>query len=244
MSKIFSYTCPYCNHKCLIKENETLFTNSFKIFRDSANSYPLIILQAIICPNPDCKELTLKAYQYIGVIGSGDMRKSGEAINTWKLLPDSAAKPFPNYIPAAILQDYTEACRIIDLSPKASATLARRCLQGIIRDFWQEKKSSLHLEIEAIKDRVSADVWEAIDALRHIGNIGAHMEKDINLIIDVEPDEALLLVELIEFLLEEWYIARHDRQEKMAKIKAIAQQKQDERKAAAGNQPASAQPPT
>jgi len=34
--------------------------------------------------------------------------------------------------------------------------------------------------------------WEAIDAVRKLGNIGAHMEKDINVIVDVDPEEAEL----------------------------------------------------
>lgn len=239
-----SYSCPYCNHKCIISENETFFSNVFTIYEDAAHGKSYILTQAVICPNSDCKELAMKSFLYKGASTGNGIGRTGSPLKSWNLMPDSVAKPFPSYIPAAILQDYTEACRIIDLSPKASATLARRCLQGMIRDFWGERKSSLHLEIEAIKDKVDSDVWEAIDALRHLGNIGAHMEKDINLIIEVEPDEARLLVQLIEFLFEEWYIARHDRQEKMAKIKAVAQQKQDERKAATGTQPASAQPPS
>jgi hypothetical protein len=44
--------------------------------------------------------------------------------------------PLPDYIPEQIKDDYYEACSILNLSPKASATLARRCLQGMIRDFW------------------------------------------------------------------------------------------------------------
>ncbi|WP_372445280.1 hypothetical protein [Clostridium estertheticum] len=39
--------------------------------------------------------------------------------------------------------------------------------------------------------------WEAIDAVRTIGNIGAHMEKDINQIVDVESSEAALLIETL-----------------------------------------------
>jgi hypothetical protein len=41
---------------------------------------------------------------------------------------------------------------------------------------------------------------EAIDIVRNIGNIGAHMEADINVIVDVDPDEAQTLIELIETL--------------------------------------------
>ena len=31
-----------------------------------------------------------------------------------------------------LMDDYEEACAIVNLSPKASATLSRRCLQGMI----------------------------------------------------------------------------------------------------------------
>ena len=72
---------------------------------------------------------------------------------------------------------------IRDLSPKASATLARRALQGMIRDYWKVSKGRLIDEIDAIKEKVDPITWKAIDAIRRIGNIGAHMEKDINVII-------------------------------------------------------------
>ena len=51
-----------------------------------------------------------------------------------------------------------------------------------------------------------------IDGIRRIGNIGAHMEKDINLIVDIDPDEAQKLIKLIEHLLEQWYVNRHEQE--------------------------------
>jgi hypothetical protein len=47
------------------------------------------------------------------------------------------------------------------------------------------------------------------------------MEKDINLIVDVDPQEAILLIGLIEFLLQDWYIARHEREEHKKKVIAL-----------------------
>ena len=55
------------------------------------------------------------------------------------------------------------------------------------------------------------------------------MEKDINVIVDVEPEEAGVLIELIETLAEEWYVARHERQLRMAKVAKLAAQKEIER---------------
>lgn len=63
-----------------------------------------------------------------------------------------------------------------------------------------------------------------------MGNIGAHMEKDVNLIVDVDPDEAGLLIWLIETLFEEWYIAKHERETKMKALKKLAVDKKAAKK--------------
>lgn len=139
--------------------------------------------------------------------------------------PQGKAKIFPDYIPQAILADYKEACLIQELSPKASATLSRRCLQGMIRDFWQVQEKNLFEEIKAIEAKVDTDTWHAIDAIRGIGNIGAHMEKDINVIIDVDGDEAALLISLIETLLNDWYVERENRRLRSQKIIEAAAEK-------------------
>ncbi|MBJ8465631.1 DUF4145 domain-containing protein [Acinetobacter nosocomialis] len=146
-------------------------------------------------------------------------------------MPQSSSKTYSTtIIPEVILNDYEEACLIKDLSPKASATLARRCLQGMIRDFWKVKEKNLFEEIKAIQDKIEPEVWEAIDSIRSLGNIGAHMEKDINIIVDVEPDEAQLLISLLEMLFDEWYIAANERKERLQKIKDLKVIKDDLKK--------------
>jgi hypothetical protein len=191
--------------------------------------YQVVRGDVIVCPNPDCREYAL-------IVSLHDHRPIGnswedlEAKQVWRLRPESIAKPYPDYIPAPIRQDYIEACLIVDKSPKASATLARRCLQGMIRHFWGITMARLIDEIEGIKDKVDGDTWEAIDSLRRIGNIGAHMEKDINVIVDVDTGEAELLIKLIETLFDEWYITRHERQQRMGKIKTLAGNKDQKKK--------------
>ncbi|WP_346732688.1 DUF4145 domain-containing protein [Bradyrhizobium sp. 186] len=155
-------------------------------------------------------------------------------VKRWNLMPASAAKPQPACVPEPLRVDYAEACAIRDLSPKASATIIRRCLQGMIRDFCGIKKGRLIDEIKELRKRVDEgdaprgvqhDSVDAIDHVRGIGNIGAHMEKDINTIIDVDPDEAQRLIELTEMLFEEWYEARHRREQRLKQIGAIAAEK-------------------
>ncbi len=105
-------------------------------------------------------------------------------------------------------------------------------MQGIIRDFWEIKKDKLIQEIIELKGKVDSETWEAIDAVRSIGNIGAHMEKDINLIIDVDAKEASLLIGLIEILFRDWYISRHERQQHLKNIVKIADLKKQSKKEA------------
>lgn len=68
-------------------------------------------------------------------------------------MPDTKSKVFPKYIPLALRTYYQEAYSILKLSPKAAATLARRCIQGIIRDFWGISKARLVDEINALEDK-------------------------------------------------------------------------------------------
>lgn len=125
-----------------------------------------------------------------------------------------------------IVEDYNEAYRIRNLSPKSSATLSRRCLQSMVRNFWgANDKKTLKEEIEAIQGKVDKATWEAIDSVRSVGNIDAHMEKDVDLIVSVEPEEAQLLLELIETLFAEWYVAKHDREQRMRALKRLGEEK-------------------
>lgn len=99
-----------------------------------------------------------------------------------------------------------------------------------IRDFWKIKKNRLVDEINELQGKIPAAQWEAINALRKIGNIGAHMEKDVNLIVDVESSEAKSLLKLIELLIDKWYVARHDEELLLSEISQMADEKESLRK--------------
>jgi len=236
MATSFSWMCPYCSQNATITESNISSESHF--FNEGNKDKDLVVITTVVvCPNEKCKEYTIQAQLYKAKFErsiSTDLQPTGFPILTWMLKPQSNAKPFPSYIPTVIRNDYKEACLILDLSPKASATLSRRCLQGIIRDFWGIAKKNLFEEINALKGNIESDTWDAIDAVRSIGNIGAHMEKDINLIIDVEPKEASLLVGLIEILFRDWYISRHERQQH---LKAIVKAAEDKKKVKSKKKP-------
>lgn len=51
------------------------------------------------------------------------------------------------------------------------------------------------------------------------------MEHDVDLVIDVEPDEARILVSLIEHLIDVWYVAEDSGRSLMAAVREIAEKK-------------------
>ncbi len=233
--KDFPWTCPFCNRDTIITETNRQFTVvSYKKSSALSGEENYLDLECwfVVCPNTKCRQLSLAVdlheKGYDSVKGAYTSRRR---IDSWRLIPESAAKPFPDYIPKFIREDYKEACLIHDKSPKASATLSRRCLQGMIRDFWQISKSRLIDEIDELKGKVDSPIWDAIDGVRKVGNIGAHMEKDVNLIIDVESDEADLLIKLIETLLKDWYVRRYEREENAKAVTELAAQKTAQKKA-------------
>lgn len=230
----YSWHCPFCNQYATITE-ENSGHNEWKFSYGNKYGNQKVYIRVVVCPNPDCREYTLRISLHDFGKKSPGRYTVLEAKKIWHLIPPSESKVFPDYIPEPINADYKEACLIRDLSPKASATLSRRCLQGMIRDFWNIKKGKLFDEIEAIKDKVDPMTWAAIDAVRKIGNIGAHMEKDINLIIDVEPQEAKLLIGLIETLINDWYIVREERKKRMTQIVGAAEDKANKKKPETSN---------
>ena len=56
------------------------------------------------------------------------------------------------------------------------------------------------------------------------------MEEDINVVVEVEPEEAALLIGLIETLIGEWYINRHERQQRLKELRELAEKKDQARK--------------
>lgn len=235
MTDSFNWTCPYCNHPQVVT-NSNFFSAEGKIRNPQAEFGPVAYsLHSVTCLNKACGRMTFGAALYKRVdYQNTDGYHVGDLIQSWFLLPESSAKPQPEYIPEAIREDYSQSCRIRDLSPKASATLARRCLQGMIRDFANIKKNRLIDEIKALGAAiengtapagVTPESVEAIDKVREIGNIGAHMEKDVDLIVDIEPGEAQVLIELIEMLFDEWYVGRHIRQERLARVATVSAEK-------------------
>lgn len=226
--------CPHCERDITIVE-EMQSANLHVMNINNVDGNMGMYSYWNVCPNPDCNKTILDVrvckIRWSEPLNNYQIVERDPVVQR-RLIPKSAARTFPDYVPAAIREDYEEACAIVPDSPKAAATLARRAIQGIVRDYWEVKPGNLANEIDQLKDDIEPDTWGAIDAVRSVGNVGAHMEKDIDVIVTVDAGEADLLIELIETLVDDCYIARHKRQSRLAGIIQLGETKKAEREQA------------
>ena len=228
------WTCPHCNRPTTIGPDLHHVQCNRLDVGESRHGHLGITLNAIRCPNPHCNDVTVVVtvgnIEYVSTHDRFIIADDNRLIDAKRFRPEYFFSPQPEFIPEQLRNDYYEACRIRDLSPKAAATLARRCLQGIIRDFWQVTDRNLQKEIAVLRGQIDQSLWDAIDAVRRVGNIGAHMEGDVNKIVAIDPDEADKLIGLVEILFQDCYVARYERQKRLAEMAALGQQKDNERK--------------
>lgn len=209
------WQCPYCGRHTTLNRDDI---DRQQVKGDNrALDWPRLTTLVKRCPSQECRRFEIAVTVEHGF--PGDFPFPPPTSKTYTLEPASTARPLHESVPDAIVEDYNEACAIIDRSPKAAATLARRAIQGMVRDFWNvQGKNSLYEEIDAIREKIDDKVFESIDGVRKIGNIGAHMSKDVNTILPLGAEEARLLVGLIEMLASDWYLRRYERNARLRKI--------------------------
>jgi hypothetical protein len=102
---------------------------------------------------------------------------------------------------------------VLPISAKASATLARRCLQNVLhshgykgRNLAQEIQNLLE-ETDPLK-AIPSSLRITINLVRNFGNFSAHPIKDINTmeIIDVEDGEAEFCLDVLDAIFDHFYV--------------------------------------
>ncbi len=124
--------------------------------------------------------------------------------------PKSMSRAFDlSHVPQQHASDYTEACLVLNYSPKASAALSRRCLQAMLREQgFNDKNLEREITNAIASNKFPTDLNDCLDAVRHFGNIAAHSTTDhlTGQILDVEPGEASWLLDTLEELFDHLYI--------------------------------------
>ena len=215
----YLWKCPHCNKEQTVSDEDRRVSFA-DLTLANADGPRRLVSRFVVCPNPECKRFSvITSLHHLEV--SGKRTYTGKHIKTWALVPPSRARSFRIAIPEHILQDYDEACLTLEMSPKVAAALARRCLSSMIRDYWQVQPGSLGDEFRQIRGTADPLTWETIESIRKSGLIGAHMESEGAEILDVDPGEAELLINLVETLIEDWYVTREERRKRLTGIRKI-----------------------
>jgi hypothetical protein len=131
-------------------------------------------------------------------------------VSTTLLFPKCPIKQLPDEVPDNFASAFREAYETLPISPKASAALSRRCLQGLIREKENISGNTLFAEVETLLklNKLPRYLADDLDAIRIVGNFAAHPIKDTNSgeIVDVEPGEAEWTLKVLEDLLLFYFV--------------------------------------
>jgi hypothetical protein len=176
-------------------------------------------------PCPECKEDTVDLA--VGPVVSASVVPIAKF--TWVTVhPRNGSRgPIPAEVPTHIAEDYREASEILLISPKASAALARRCLQTVLRENGYSRKD-LYQEIDALLKETDASkaipesLRMTVDGIRHFGNFSAHPITDLTSlqIIPVEPHEAEWCLDILDEVFEHFYVRPAKAKERKALLDA------------------------
>lgn len=204
--------CPKCNKNFHPQPN---------ILDISVHSEPVgrnfILYQA--CPS--CKELLLylKMNTSAQIMAQYRQNQIPEPSQFAMLVyPKKNRKVLSNDIPAEYQKDFNEALGVLETSSRASAALSRYCLQKLLIEKAGVKKRELFDQIQEVLDskQLPTHLASDIDAIRAIGNFGAHPIKSTTSgsIVEVEAGEAEWNLNVLEGLFDFYFIAPAESQRK------------------------------
>ncbi len=136
--------------------------------------------------------------------------------------------PVPTTVPADIAADYVEASLVIGYSTKASAALSRRCLQHLLWDKGS-KQRQLGDQLTEMKPTMPSALQDFVDLIQLFGNLSAHPKENKNTgeVIDVEPGEAEVMLDVLDSLFDFYYVKPARYQELLDSVKAKKEASQD-----------------
>ena len=186
--------CPHC----LVAFNEETTRAEISIGEDQSSHWSI---DSYLCP--ECKELSFYLNKKSKLLSIFSPRSE-------LIYPRSMVRRIPKEVPPSVAEDFSEACRVLSDSPKASAALSRRCLQNLLRDAANTASKDLADQIQEVinSGKLPPHIAESIDAVRNIGNFGAHPLKSKNTgeILPVETGEAEWNLDVLEALFDFYYV--------------------------------------
>ena len=206
-------TCPHCQVRIFVEPKH------FLVGKDNQGSWGL---EASCCP---------ACGRFFFTLVSGTAHRDGHGVfhgispvlRSSLVHPKTHGRPpCPPQVPPELKEDYDEACLVLPDSPKASAALSRRCLQHLLHTAAGVQHGNLAAAIQQVLDGhdLPTHLAESVDAIRNIGNLGAHPERyeHTGEIVEVEPGEAEWTLEVLELLFDFYYVLPATTEERRAAL--------------------------
>ena len=202
--------CPHCQHAVLFEKAEPKIirhVGPLETRLGTTSGGVDILVYASKCPN--CEKPIVAA-----------RIKSGKRTQIRLVYPFNIARIVPDEVPEHIKQDFLEAAAVLPISEKASAALARRCLQNLLIDQGAPEKATLSEQIDWAIERLPGYLAENLDYIRVVGNFAAHpiKSKNTGMIVDVEPEEASWTLDVLEMLFDFYYVRPKIAKEKRERL--------------------------
>lgn len=207
-------TCPHCNKvvsfkdagaHCYVEENGLLHpyntTGMVTNWKDVRAEF--IHINVSRCPSCQMPVISLNF---------DDNGKDSTRV----VFPFTANRRAPPEVPELIAKDFNESAMVLPYSENASAALSRRCLERMLSDKGYTK-SKLSGKVEEALKELPSDLRLQLDAVREVGNFGAHPIKDENSgsIVEVEPIEAEFVLTVLEQLFDYYYVRPKNSRERI-----------------------------
>lgn len=188
--------CPHCLREAVF----TIQNATFDLPASTADESVAYVPRYGYCPSPECGRLVVLITETKG--GASSDRTVVPAVRSVAGLAD---------VPEGILSDYVEAAQVLEVSPNASAALARRCLQATIRDLLGRKGECLSAEVEEFRksSHIPHHLKDELDMIRILGNDAAHPTQDSHtgLIVKTDPGDARWLLRVLDDLFQYCFVA-------------------------------------
>lgn len=216
MTKTFKATCPYCGTRVYLE----LWGEGYKEQKETKSGGYNVA--AGFCPNCD---------EFIVIVEHGEKYEETQSDDEAYEI-DSTKIVFPKFATGRTLEDgipekysknFREAEQVLEISPKASATLSRYLLQLILHEELHIKKKNLEEELNELATQkiVSVNLAKMLQVFRKVANFGAHPKKSSNSneIIEVEKGEAEIILDLLEELFDCIFVKPKQQTDFLADIK-------------------------
>lgn len=226
--------CPHCLQNFAV-DRDAMRVTYVDVLPESPRLLPALIheywtvLQAR-CPEPKCSKIVIWCEVDKQTMDENRERTTETTIRN--VYPNKCSRPVPSVVPSDLAADFVGACEVLSINEKASAALSRRCLELLLTKYCRIEGKRLENKVDkAITDELfSSNLGEYLHMLREMGNFSLHPIEVSGEIVDVEPQEAELCIQIIEELFDEVFV-------KPAKRKAIQKKFNDEKVVAANRKP-------